>query len=72
MPTGNVRVAAMPGATFFNGSALHPHGRTLYVADSVAGVIWAVELRESTLHVTRAGLREPHDARIQRIPVQKL
>ena len=33
----------MPGAAFLNGLALHPHGRTLYVADSVAGVIWAVD-----------------------------
>lgn len=38
----------MPGAAFLNGLALHPHGRTLYVADSVAGVIWAVDARLGT------------------------
>jgi sugar lactone lactonase YvrE len=56
-PAGQpVRVAAVPGAAFFNGLALHPHGRTLYVADSIAGVIWAVDVRQGT---SRAWLENP-------------
>ncbi|BCJ55019.1 hypothetical protein Asp14428_64940 [Actinoplanes sp. NBRC 14428] len=43
-----VRVAAVPGASFLNGLALHPDGRSLYIADSVAGVIWTVDIRRGT------------------------
>jgi hypothetical protein len=36
------RITAMPAGQFLNGLTLDPSNRTLYVADSVAGTIWAV------------------------------
>ena len=36
------RITAMPARQFLNGLTLDPFNRTLYVADSLAGTIWAV------------------------------
>ncbi|RSN32073.1 hypothetical protein DL990_19280 [Amycolatopsis sp. WAC 01416] len=36
------RIAALPSGGLPNGMALDPHGRMLYVADSVLGTVWSV------------------------------
>jgi sugar lactone lactonase YvrE len=36
------RITAMPAGQFLNGLTLDPNNRTLYIADSLAGTIWAL------------------------------